>query len=188
VTSIDCNKCICAGAGEWACTDLACGEPTPGGECKPGDSKSGACTDCKCDGGKWVCADSGCATPSPVCKLGDVTTIDCNTCKCDNGQWACTKVDCSEPSPPAACKPGDSLDVDCNTCKCGDDGQWACTKIECGSTPVSSCPLPASASCDKAGTFAKDPSTGACCFYDLPCQAPAKWTAFPSQVDCEAGK
>ena len=49
-----CNNCTCYD-GQWACTEIACGD-----ECQPGDKKMDECNTCDCYMGGWVCTDAAC--------------------------------------------------------------------------------------------------------------------------------
>lgn len=115
-----CNTCTCDENGNWACTEIACGDDGPGDG--PGDDAG--------DGGE--------CTPGDMMDAPD----GCNTCTCDDdGTWACTLLGCEDDGPGddgGECDPGDTMPADdgCNTCECLDDGTWACTEIACQSFPV----------------------------------------------------
>lgn len=58
-----CNTCTCDDNGHWACTEIACEPPQPGGECEPGDEAPAGdgCNTCNCDeNGYWACTLLGC--------------------------------------------------------------------------------------------------------------------------------
>ena len=87
-----CNTCSCVN-GDWACTEIACGE------CQDGETKPAGdgCNTCGCVDGMWACTLIGCnSTDGPVCNDGDMMPAGdgCNTCTCQGGIWACTEIGC----------------------------------------------------------------------------------------------
>jgi hypothetical protein len=81
------------------------------------------------------------------------------------------------------CKPGESFPAadGCNTCTCGMDGVLGCTLLDC--EPV--CPPPImKPNCEQVPTFVQDPTTGFCCEYATPCEAPTGWKRFDSSDAC----
>ncbi|XP_047098335.1 serine protease inhibitor I/II-like [Schistocerca piceifrons] len=95
----DCNSCICAKGGVWACTQMAC--PKVQEACTPGERKKIDCNWCTCvkEAG-WACTKIACPTVKEVqmkCEPGTTFKEDCNICVCgsDGITAACTLKECS---------------------------------------------------------------------------------------------
>lgn len=177
-----CNTCSCAEDGTWACTLMACLD------CEAGQKKlaDDGCNTCVCgEDGTWACTEMACEKTC-VDEAGKVyyegqSFLDsdgCNTCGCMDGMIACTAMAC-------LCKPGDVIPAGdgCNTCSCGEDGQMMCLRMACATCPEPA-PLPKDTACTEQIVWAKDPSSGTCCQYGTPCNAPADWQTFPSEEEC----
>jgi len=113
----------------------------------------------------------------------------CNTCSCTPDGIICTAMGC-----PVQCEydgasyaPGDVFDAGdgCNTCSCTENGVTVCTEMAC----PEQCPAPAIAETDEAclgvTVYAKNPSTGDCCFYANPCESPEGWALFATLEECQ---
>jgi hypothetical protein len=199
-----CNTCTCSADHQWACTLLGCTACTPG-QTKPAPDGCNTCT-CSADGQQWACTDIAC----PVCMPGQTKPAGdgCNTCGCRDGRWACTLIncDCPAPRPPSDAQACDTVMVwakrppqatpvwgaSCclyNTACQAPDG-WATfqSQQECQAAPQ--CPAPApedGRSCPPVTVYAKDPASGACCFYSDPCRAPMNWKTYSTEDECKAG-
>jgi hypothetical protein len=189
-----CNTCSCDGAGNWACTEKAC---LP---CTPGETKMVDCNTCGCsDTGQWACTKKACFE----CTQGQTMTVDCNTCGCSaDGHWVCTQKACAPATCPAPVPSGGVCDAVIVWAKDPVSGQCCmygtpCTspkgwttfpsESECtGSKCPAPMPFPDGGACSTVVVWAKDPSSGQCCMYGTPCNAPTGWKTFTQQSTCQA--
>lgn len=191
----------------------ACGETTSpvgsAGRAETGDpcAEDGAtarsvdgCNSCTCTDGAWACTEMACGE----CVDGETQPAGdgCNTCSCLDGTWACTLMACSMCPDPGVEDPGTACtdnivfakDPDTGTCceystPCVAPDGWeqfgSLETCQGGGT----CPAPVTSSdmCLTVLVYAKDPTSGLCCQYGSPCNAPADWEQFYTQEACEAG-
>ncbi len=144
----DCNSCTCRADG-LACTQVACGTPSPLQTCgtdagetlRHGDEIEIDCESCTCTDGRLQCeAIDDCTLAGDACQLADGRWLDagdsiasaCGRCECDAGQLLCGGR-CDEPcraTDGRFVEDGHSIDIDCNTCTCA-DGELSCTHRTC---------------------------------------------------------
>ncbi len=204
----DCNSCTCQANGTWACTTMACAECAPGDvrladdgcntqtcddtgfwgppteracECVNGESRPAddGCNTCSCTDGRWLCTLEACSECTP----GDTRLADdgCNTQTCnDAGFWGAPTERLCE------CTEGETRPADdgCNSCGCA-DGMWVCTEMACAECPAPA-PQDPLVGCIDVVVWSKDPTSGLCCEYGTPCDAPLDWPQYYSMETCEA--
>lgn len=183
----DCNTCVCADTGRFACTLRTCYQ-----------------------GPQFVDTENDPIAVRPFskrqtspkysepCSAGQSYEEDCNTCTCtDSGRFACTlracyhgpqfpdTVEAKAPVPvrplrkrqttklSEPCSLGQSYEEDCNTCSCTDTGKFVCTRRACYHGPLFpdtvDTPTPAKAlrkrqnePCEPGHAFERDCNTCTC--------------------------